>query len=148
MYRARLRTMSNERLAQEAGMRILDAAIMAGRRSDDGWADDQAGACYNEAKARGNPDLYQRGFNDAVRSQGHTGMVREVTMPRARRRHGDGAVTRSELQESERDGSRGGGVHVVYVTDGRGICPVCGNGLWPGQPPCAHRTAARKAPDG
>lgn len=80
-YREKLSAMTNERLAQEAGMRILDAAIMNGRRSNDGWADAQADACYDEAQARGNVDLYQRGFNSAVRSQGHTGMVRSVTTP-------------------------------------------------------------------
>jgi hypothetical protein len=80
-YRERLKTMTNERLAQEAGMRIHDAAIMSGRRSNDGWCDDQCDACYDEAEARGNLDLYQRGYNSAVRSQGHTDMVTDIITP-------------------------------------------------------------------
>lgn len=32
-------------------------------------------------------------------------------------------------------------VQVVYVEDGRGLCVICGNGLWPGQEPCEHKIA-------
>ncbi len=80
-YRGRLERMTNARLVQECGMRILDAAVMARFRSNDGWCDDQADACYDEARRRGNPDLYQRGYNSAVRSQGHDGMVGDVSLP-------------------------------------------------------------------
>lgn len=32
-----------------------------------------------------------------------------------------------------------GEIRVVVVSDGRGICSLCGNGLWPGRPPCEHK---------
>lgn len=80
-YREKLRRLSNEDLVAECGSAILGAAIMSGRRNDTGWADDQTDACYDEAERRGNPDLYQRGYNAACFSQGHTGMGREPTTP-------------------------------------------------------------------
>lgn len=33
-------------------------------------------------------------------------------------------------------------IQVVYSPTG--ICHECGNGLWPGQPPCEHRLAAER----
>ena len=80
-YREKLRGMSNAELADEAGSAILGAAVMARMRSNDGSHDDKADACYSEAERRGNLDLYQRGYNSAVRSQGHTALVGEVTTP-------------------------------------------------------------------
>jgi hypothetical protein len=32
-------------------------------------------------------------------------------------------------------------IRVVHTNDGRGICPECGNGIWPGQEPCEHKLA-------
>lgn len=80
-YRERLKGLSNAELVDKSGAEILGAAVMARFRSNDGWADDCAGACYDEAVRRGNPDLYQRGYNEAVRSQGHLSLVGKVTTP-------------------------------------------------------------------
>lgn len=32
-------------------------------------------------------------------------------------------------------------IQVVHTTNGTGICPECGNGLWRGQSPCEYRRA-------
>lgn len=80
-YQLRLRSMSNRSLIAESGAAILGAAVMAGFRCNDGYDDDKAYACYSEAVRRGNPDLYQRGFNDAVSSQGHQGMRSPTPTP-------------------------------------------------------------------
>lgn len=81
-YRKELRGLTNEELIDRCGVEILGAAVLGSRApSRAGWVDDCCDACYDEAKRRGNPDLYQRGFNEAVRSQGHRGMVRPVTTP-------------------------------------------------------------------
>ncbi len=77
----RLATMSNQELIDQSGQAILGAAVMAGRRSDTGLDDAKASACAAEARRRGNEDLYQRGYNSAVRSQGHRDMVRPVSTP-------------------------------------------------------------------
>lgn len=74
-YRAQLRGLSNEDLVARTSREILGAAVMARFRNNDGWADDCADACYDEAVRRGNVDLYQRAYNSAVRSQGHDGLV-------------------------------------------------------------------------
>lgn len=66
-YRRKLRGLSNPELVDEAGSQILGAAVMEGfSRFNDGWADECAMACLDEADRRGNRDLYQRGFNSAV----------------------------------------------------------------------------------
>jgi hypothetical protein len=80
-YRAQLRGLSNEDLVARTSREILGAAVMARFRNNDGWADDCADACYDEVVRRGNVDLYQRAYNSAVRSQGHDGLVSEVTTP-------------------------------------------------------------------
>lgn len=81
-YRAEIRVISNRELVQRVGGEVLDAAVMAGfSRFNDGVSDARCDALSAEARRRGNPDLYVRGFNDAVRSQGHNGMVEEVSTP-------------------------------------------------------------------
>jgi hypothetical protein len=80
-YRDRLRAMTNRQLIDEAGGAIHAAAIMARMRHNDGWEDDKADACYDEAVSRGNTDLYQRAFNDVARSQGHNSMRVPVSTP-------------------------------------------------------------------
>ena len=97
-YRERLRGMTNRELVDKASGEILSAAIMNGSRFDDGWSADCADACMDEAARRGNPDLYQRAFNDAVRSQGHDGMVRDVSTPID---HGDPTLVASNEQQTQ-----------------------------------------------
>jgi hypothetical protein len=81
-YRKQLRSLTNAELVDRCGAEILGAAVMARfDRLNNGWADDCADACYDEAIRRDNVGLYQRGFNAAVRSQGHHGMVRKVSTP-------------------------------------------------------------------
>lgn len=51
-----------------------------------------------------------------------------------------GAARRAAIK---RDGAASkSGIQVVTVPDslGIGICRECGNGLWPGQKPCDHRS--------
>ncbi len=83
-YAARVAAMSNRDLVREAGHRILGAAVMAKfriGRLNDGSEDARCDLLYAEAVRRGNVDLYQRGFNDAARSQGHTGLCSVPTTP-------------------------------------------------------------------
>ncbi len=97
-YGLRLRAMSNRELISEAGSRVLQAAVMARFRGplNDGSADDMCDALYDEAVRRGNPDLYQRGFNSAASSQGHSGMTQPTPTPIS---HGE-PVT-AQLQDGE-----------------------------------------------
>lgn len=92
-YRQRLRAMANRELVAESGQRILGAAVMARMRHNDGWDDDCADVCYEEARCRDNVDLYQRGFNSAVRSQGHHSLSGPVVTPID---HGDPALVLGE----------------------------------------------------
>lgn len=70
-YRAKLRTLPNSELVDKTGSEILGAVILEVHGRGGGWADECVSACYDEAKRRGNPDLYERGYRMALRSQGH-----------------------------------------------------------------------------
>lgn len=94
-----VRTLSNRALVERTASAILGAAIMESRprfnnSKDDAFTD----AAYAEANRRDNPDLYQRAFNDAVRSQGHTGMVQKVRIPID---FGDPTLSKSEGLEGD-----------------------------------------------
>jgi len=81
-FAAEVRTWSNERLIDKAGQAILGAAVMSSHsRFNNGRDDALCDAIYDECQRRDNPDLYQRGYNEAVRSQGHNGMVTSVSIP-------------------------------------------------------------------
>jgi hypothetical protein len=57
-YRQQLRTLSNRELVERAGSHILSAAVLESRAPGRySWDDEAAGACYDEARRRGNPDL-------------------------------------------------------------------------------------------
>lgn len=70
-YRTEIRAISNRELISRTAREVLNAAIMAGFRVNDGRHDDMCDALYAEAVRRENVDLYTRGVNDAARSQGH-----------------------------------------------------------------------------
>ncbi len=82
-YAAHIRAMTNAQLANECGARILGAAVMARFRAplNDGSEDDRCDMLYAESVRRGNTDLYNRGFNSAALSQGHSGLCTEIKVP-------------------------------------------------------------------
>ena len=81
-FAAEVRTWSNEELVSRASQAILGAAIMSRfSRLNNGRDDALSDAIYDECQRRGNLDLYQRGFNSAVLSQGHSNMTKPITIP-------------------------------------------------------------------
>jgi hypothetical protein len=80
-YRERLRGLTNAELVELTGAEILGAAVLESRGRGGGFTDDCVGACYDEAQRRGNIDLYKRGHNEALRSQGHHRAQARVSTP-------------------------------------------------------------------
>lgn len=75
------RALSNREIIERTASAVHEAAVMANFRSYTGLADDRADALYDEARRRGNVDLYQRGFNIVARENGHGGMCGKVSTP-------------------------------------------------------------------
>lgn len=71
-YRDEIRRVSNAEIIDRTAREVLNAAIMYRfPRVNTGEHDDRCDALYEEALHRGNVDLYVRGYNHALRSQGH-----------------------------------------------------------------------------
>lgn len=79
-YRAKIAAMTNRELVDECGQRILASAVM-NRFLNDGSDDARCDLLYAEARRRGNPALYSRGFNMACSCQGHSSMREAITLP-------------------------------------------------------------------
>ncbi len=92
-FETKLPTMSNSDLVSASRQAVLAAAVMARFRSNSGLDDAKADACYEEAKRRGNPGLYQRGFNSAA--------ALRIAAERAAQRAAEGELE-SELEAEAR----------------------------------------------
>lgn len=80
-YAIKLQAMGDTALTEECGEKCWLAAYAGSNpRSKYHW---QVDACYNEAKSRGKPWLYQRGWNSAYRSAGYEPSERDLELARA-----------------------------------------------------------------
>lgn len=64
-YQDELKSLSNRELIDRCETTILSDSILS-----DAISRVKVDACYNEAVRRGNPDLYQRGYNRIAREFG------------------------------------------------------------------------------
>lgn len=75
---ADVRYLTNREIVAETASMVSEDAVLSSRGRGPGRAFYRASALYKEALRRGNSDLYQRGYNEAVCGYGHSRMMTPV----------------------------------------------------------------------